>query len=66
VGGGSHGAEVLTLLPDGALFLGRNVFWFLRKTIELLSMIASEGEKNESQSSAWKKQIAEPSELSMI
>jgi hypothetical protein len=65
VGGGSHGAEVLTLLPDGALFLGRNVFWFLQKTIELISMIASEGKKkDESQSSAWKMQIAEPSELS--
>jgi hypothetical protein len=56
VGGGSHGAEVLTLLPDGALFLGRNVFWFLQKTIELLSMITLEGKKDESQSSVWKKQ----------
>jgi hypothetical protein len=23
--------RILTLLPDGALFLGRNVFWFLAK-----------------------------------
>jgi hypothetical protein len=27
--GGNRKASTLTLLPDGALFLGRNVFWFL-------------------------------------
>jgi len=30
------------LLPDGALFLGRNVFWFLPKTTKPLRAIASE------------------------